>query len=126
MACESLRPVVYESLLPEFVHEKIHSRPCGAYHIRQNLVTYIRDLHNRRASLVQMRQPQEHACEPLLRGSSQQLCHMVAVVFDAGQQIGHQGIRRFIRFAEHWSIFSFSIVRIELALNATAEHIRRG
>ena len=84
--------VVYESLLPESIHEQIDSRARGADHLCQNLVTQDGNLGNRWASLIQVRQPQKHARQPLLGRRSQQLRNMILVLLDAGQQIGHQGI----------------------------------
>jgi hypothetical protein len=84
--------VANESPLSELIHEQIDSRAGGTNHIRQNLVTQDGNLNNRRAALVQMGQPQKYTCEALFRRRSQEVRHVLAVIFDAGEQIGHHGI----------------------------------
>ena len=92
---------VYESLLPESIHEQIDSRARGPDHLRQNLVAQDGNLNSRWAFFTQVRQPQEHARQSLFRRGSQQVRHVILIVLDAGLQIGHQGIRLLILFSKY-------------------------
>jgi hypothetical protein len=65
------------------------ARARGADHLRQNLVTEDGNLDNLRAFFIQVGETQEHAREPLFRRGRQKVRHVILVVFDAGQQIGH-------------------------------------
>jgi hypothetical protein len=81
--------VINESLLPESIHEHIDSGTRSAHHLRKYLVIQHRYLNNRGAPSIYVGQPQKHAREPLIRSGSQQVCDVILVVLDAGQQIGH-------------------------------------
>jgi hypothetical protein len=51
---------------------------------------------------------------------------VIPIVLDAGQQIGHQEFDFLFFLRSVCSIFSFLMVRMELAVNATAVDMRRG
>jgi hypothetical protein len=57
-------------------------------------------LNNRRAFSIHVRQPQKHAREPLVRRGGKQVCDVILIVLDAGQQIAYQGIGQLIFSAD--------------------------
>jgi hypothetical protein len=85
--------VVNVTLLPESIHEEIDARARGPDHLGQDLMTDDGNLNDRPAIAIQVGQPEQHARQPLFRGRSQQVRHVIPVVLDAGEQVGDQGIR---------------------------------
>ena len=93
--------VIYVAPPSEAIHKGIYARPRSADHLRKHLMTDKWNFYSGRTVFIQVREAQQHARETLLRGGSEQISDVFAILFYAGEQIRDQRIGSFIFSAKH-------------------------